>query len=76
LFVEPSQWKQGVGRLLVREGERLAASEAARYLCVIANPRALGFYSACAFEIIGEENTRFGIGFVMRKRITRLKVAE
>jgi GNAT superfamily N-acetyltransferase len=69
LFVEPTFWKQGIGRRLIREAERLAASEGAASLCVVANPRAQGFYAACAFELVGEESTRFGVGLTMRKRL-------
>jgi N-acetylglutamate synthase-like GNAT family acetyltransferase len=69
LFVEPTVWKQGIGGLLVREAERLAVSEGAKSLYVISNPRTQGFYAACAFELIGEESTPFGIGLTMRKRL-------
>ena len=69
LFVEPFAWKKGIGRRLVEEAARLAASEGAQSLHVLANPTALGFYAACDFELIGEQGTRFGVGFVMRKRL-------
>lgn len=66
LFVEPVAWKQGVGRQLVREGARRAASTGARWLCVIANPTALGFYVSCGFQREGEIDTQFGKGILMR----------
>jgi GNAT superfamily N-acetyltransferase len=69
LFVEPFAWKQGIGRMLVEEAGRFAVSEGAQSLHVLANPTALGFYEACDFELIGEQGTRFGVGFVMRKRL-------
>jgi GNAT superfamily N-acetyltransferase len=69
LFVEPVMWGRGIGRLLVREACHFATSEGASWLCVVGNPRAQGFYAACDFELEGEENTRFGVGLVMRKRI-------
>jgi GNAT superfamily N-acetyltransferase len=70
LFVEPVMWKRGIGRRLIQEAERLAASEGAKSLYVVANPRAQGFYAACAFELLGEEDTRFGVGLTMRERLT------
>jgi GNAT superfamily N-acetyltransferase len=71
LFVEPAYWRQGVGRQLIVAAELLAASEGARSMYVIANPRAEGFYGACAFELIGEQSTRFGAAHLMRKRLVR-----
>jgi GNAT superfamily N-acetyltransferase len=62
LFVEPAIWKHGAGRRLVQQAERLAASRGSEWLYVIANPRARGFYQACAFEPLGEEQTPFGWG--------------
>lgn len=67
LFVEPLFWKQGIGRRLVLEAERLAASDGAKFLYVVGNPKARGFYESCHFELIGEEQTRFGVGLTMRK---------
>jgi len=74
LFVEPAIWKQGAGRRLVQQAERLAASRGSDWLYVIANPRARGFYQACAFEQLGEERTRFGSGLSMRKRVSAKSV--
>jgi GNAT superfamily N-acetyltransferase len=62
LFVEPSSWKQGTGRRLVEGAERLAASRGAKFLYVIGNPRARGFYESCHCERLGESQTRFGPG--------------
>ena len=69
LFVEPVMWKRGIGRRLIQEAQCLAASEGAKSLYVVANPRARGFYAACAFELIGQNDTRFGVGLTMRKRL-------
>jgi GNAT superfamily N-acetyltransferase len=76
LFVEPAAWKQGIGRRLIDEAERLAARDGAEWLCVIANPRARGFYDACGFELTGNEQTRFGPAHLMRKRLTSLRTVE
>lgn len=67
LFVEPRFWKQGIGRRLVQQAERHASTQGARCLCVTANPEALSFYRACAFEPAGEVKTRFGTAPAMRK---------
>lgn len=69
LFVEPAHWRQGVGRRLVQEAERLAASEGSTSLCVTAHPRTLGFYLTCGFELVGDASTRFGPALIMRKRL-------
>ena len=66
LFVEPACWKQGIGRLLVLEAARRAASGGAAWLCVIGNPTALGFYLSCGFQREGEVETQFGKGILMR----------
>lgn len=67
LFVEPDSWKQGIGRALVAHVERVATDAGATRLRVLANPDALGFYEACGFTRIGEQQMRFGAAIVMRK---------
>jgi hypothetical protein len=52
---------------LIRAAELFAASEGAGSMFVIANPRAVGFYAAWDFELIGEQGTRFGTALRMRK---------
>lgn len=59
LFVEPKQWRQGIGSALVDH----AAHEARRRglsLTVIASPSARSFYESCGFVQEGEAQTRFG----------------
>lgn len=59
LFVEPAQWRRGVGRALVDE----ATHEARRNghaLVVIANHAARGFNERCGFMLEGGAQTRFG----------------
>ena len=59
LFVEPGQWRRGIGRALVDE----ATHEARRNghaLVVIANDAARGFYERCGFTLEGPAETRFG----------------
>ncbi len=71
LFVDPGHGRRGIGRLLVQAAERLATSEGAQVLSVIAAPEAQGFYGACGFEPAGEHSTRFGPALVMRRRLAR-----
>jgi GNAT superfamily N-acetyltransferase len=70
LFVEPAFWKHGTGRRLVQEAEGLAASRGAKWLYVIGNPKAQGFYEGCNFEHMAIEQTRFGPGLSIRKRLS------
>lgn len=60
LFVEPDRMRSGVGRLLVRDAERIARERGAARIDVVANPQALAFYAAVGFIRAGEEQTRFG----------------
>jgi GNAT superfamily N-acetyltransferase len=69
LFVEPAQWRHGIGRALVDEAERLARADGAASLWVTANTRALGFYNSCGFVTVGEVATRFRPAPKMRKTI-------
>jgi GNAT superfamily N-acetyltransferase len=70
LFVEPRIWRSGVGRALVSWCARYARAHDAAFLRVIANPHARAFYDACGFEVVGTCETRFGIGLVMRIKIS------
>ena len=59
LFVEPDQWRRGIGAALVN----VAIHEARRNglaLMVVANPGVRGFYENCGFRVEGEAATRFG----------------
>ena len=69
LFVEPTQWRHGIGRALVEQAERIAARDGAANLWVIANTRALDFYDSCGFVTVGEVQTRFRPAPRMRKAI-------
>jgi GNAT superfamily N-acetyltransferase len=66
LFVEPSLWKKGVGRLLVEHSASAARARASRILHVVGNPHAEGFYTACGFRPTGTVATRFGVGLAMQ----------
>ncbi len=67
LFVEPSLWRKGIGRLLVDHCAHAARLRASAALHVIGNPHAEGFYLSSCFRAIGTVETRFGVGLVMRK---------
>jgi N-acetylglutamate synthase-like GNAT family acetyltransferase len=67
LFVEPSLWRKGAGRALVERCAEEARARGAHALLVIANPTALGFYSACGFVEVGRAATRFDTAPVMRR---------
>jgi GNAT superfamily N-acetyltransferase len=69
LFVDPAQWRHGIGRALLEHAERIATSDGAAILWVTANTRALEFYGACGFVTVGEVATRFRPAPRMRKTI-------
>jgi GNAT superfamily N-acetyltransferase len=69
LFVEPHFWKQGIGRRLVDHLAEVARVRSARFLHVIGNPHAEGFYLSCGFSVTGTVDTRFGVGLAMRRSL-------
>lgn len=66
LFVEPSMRRRGIARLLVEHCVGVARARKSPALCVVGNPHAKDFYSACGFKLIGTAETRFGAGLLMR----------
>jgi N-acetylglutamate synthase-like GNAT family acetyltransferase len=71
LFVEPSLWKGGIGRVLVDHCARVARQRSSPILHVVGNPHAEGFYIACGFRTAGTVDTRFGLGLAMRRELER-----
>lgn len=69
LFVDPTLWKRGVGRVLVDHCARVAHERSARLLNVVGNPHAEGFYLACGFRTVGIVETRFGPGLAMQREV-------
>ena len=69
LFVDPSLWKRGLGRLLVAHCAGVAHGRGARTLHVVGNPHAEGFYATCGFRTTGAVETRFGTGLAMRREL-------
>ena len=70
LFVEPDLRRRGLGRLLVEHCAQIALTRGSRSLNVIGNPHAEQFYLACGFNTIGQTETRFGPGLLMRKYLS------
>jgi len=66
LFVEPTLWRAGVGRLLVERAREYGRDHVASWLHVTGNPHAEGFYQACGFLTYGSTDTQFGPGLLMR----------
>jgi GNAT superfamily N-acetyltransferase len=69
LFVDPTLWKRGVGRLLVDHCAHVARGRSARILHVVGNPHAEGFYLACGFRTVATVETRFGPGLAMQREL-------
>jgi N-acetylglutamate synthase-like GNAT family acetyltransferase len=67
LFVDPATRRCGIGRSLVEHCMQIARAQGAGALCVVGNPHAYDFYSACGFNVVGTTETRFGSGLLMRK---------
>ena len=69
LFVEPTLWRGGVGRILVEQAKRYGDERSASWLHVVGNSHAEGFYEACGFARYGVEQMEFGVGLLMRVSI-------
>jgi GNAT superfamily N-acetyltransferase len=67
LFVEPGQWKRGIGRALLEDAFGLARDGGAEVMEVLANPYADGFYARLGFVRTGTVTTPLGIGGKMRR---------
>lgn len=73
IFVEPSEWRKGIGNLLLRQIEREAQAWRANRLHVVASPNVEGFYTAGGFARTGEQKMPFGPnGLVMVKPVPPL----
>jgi GNAT superfamily N-acetyltransferase len=60
LFVEPSHWRQGIGRTLAAAARQELAAQGGGRLQTVANPRAEGFYARLGFVPDGMAMTVFG----------------
>ena len=70
IFVEPSDWRKGIGIALLRQIEREAQAWGANRLHVVASPNVEGFYVAAGFTQAGEQQMPFGPnGVVMVKPV-------
>lgn len=66
LFVDPDMRRRGIARSLVEHCVEVARTQKSAALCVVGNPHAKDFYTACGFNVIGTEETRFGTALLMR----------
>ena len=71
LFVEPEQWRRGIGRLLVEDAVTRARAAGLEALEVVANGNALGFYEKLGFAVCGAAQTQFGPA----KRLRRVLIS-
>src|SRR5262249_27929706 len=69
LFVHPNRRRRGIARSLVEYCAEVARTRKSTALCVVGNPHAVDFYTACGFNLIGTAETRFGTGLLMRKLV-------
>jgi GNAT superfamily N-acetyltransferase len=73
IFVEPSDWRRGIGTALMHQIEREAQAWGANRLHVVASPNVEGFYVAAGFTRTGEQKMTFGPnGLVMAKAVRPL----
>ncbi len=70
LFVEPAAWRRGVGRALVQRCCQAAAEAGSTSLRVLGNPHAVAFYRSCEFAVVGTQQTRFGIGLLLKRSLS------
>lgn len=72
IFVEPAEWRKGIGTALLHQIEREAVAWGASRLHVVASVRAGEFYKHAGFEIVGETKTQLGpIACLMVKPVTQ-----
>ena len=70
IFVEPADWRKGIGLALLHQIEREAQAWRANRLHVVASPNVEGFYTAAGFTRVGEQKMPFGPnGLVMVKPV-------
>lgn len=69
LFVEPSAWRQGIGRALIEHCSAAASAAGAESLHVVGNQHAEDFYTACGFNKLGTKQMRFGVGLLMKRAL-------
>ncbi|MEO7224009.1 MAG: GNAT family N-acetyltransferase [Devosia sp.] len=71
IFVEPSEWRKGIGLALLRQIEREAMAWGANRLHVAANRKVETFYARAGFVVTGETETPLGpLALLMTKPVT------
>ena len=71
LFVDPKAWRQGIGRALIERCCLEARTLGAANLHVTGNPHAEHFYLSSGFVTVGTQETRFGLGLLMKRSLQR-----
>jgi GNAT superfamily N-acetyltransferase len=69
LFVDPPQWRRGIGRRLVEDAAHRADRAGLAVLEVVASANALGFYQRLGFAVCGEAQTQFGPAKRLRRTL-------
>ena len=69
LFVEPGNWRRGIGRALMEDAFNLGRAGGAWIMEVKTNPQAEGFYVRLGFTRTGLVTTPFGIASKMRRSL-------
>src|SRR5262249_26380867 len=71
LFTDPGMRRRGIARSLVEHCVDVARARGSAALCVIGNPHAKDFYTACGFSVTGTTETRFGAGLLIWSMVLR-----
>jgi ribosomal protein S18 acetylase RimI-like enzyme len=54
---------------LIQHCAEVARTRNSAALCVVGNPHAQDFYTACGFNVMGTAETRFGTALLMRMMV-------
>ena len=60
MFVDPSYWRRGIGRMIFEATERELIARQATGIRVVSGASAVDFYKSVGFSIVGEERTPLG----------------
>jgi N-acetylglutamate synthase-like GNAT family acetyltransferase len=60
MFVDPSYWRRGIGKIIFEAVERELTARQATGIRVVSSASAVDFYKSVGFSIVGEESTSLG----------------
>ena len=60
MFVDPSYWRRGIGRMIFEAAQRELIARHATGIRVVSSASAVHFYKSVGFSIVGEEKTPLG----------------